>query len=229
MDRATRRGAGELLAIVWDMDGTLIDSATVVPDAYIRAITRLGGPTLTREAVIAAYGLGPPGPRRDGRVHRRQPRRRPDPAGVSRADGSFHRGGRWRRGRAPEARARRRPAGLQVARRRAGQRRLRRRLRQRPGGRPQQRRARLRRRLGPPLRPGLAGRSGAPPAGGAAGAAGRLRDAGAWPPPDPGLSDHAGAGAARRPRPAGRRPHAAPRAWPRLPAAGRRPPAARPA
>src|SRR6266540_3324413 len=60
MDRATRRGAGELLAIVWDMDGTLIDSATVVPDAYIRAITRLGGPTLTREAVIAAYGLGPP-------------------------------------------------------------------------------------------------------------------------------------------------------------------------
>src|SRR6266508_1166158 len=57
MDRATRRGAGELLAIVWDMDGTLIDSATVVPDAYIRAITRLGGPTLTREAVIAAYGL----------------------------------------------------------------------------------------------------------------------------------------------------------------------------
>src|SRR6266542_364278 len=60
MDRATRRGAGELLAIAWDMDGTLIDSATVVPDAYIRAITRLGGPTLTREAVIAAYGLGPP-------------------------------------------------------------------------------------------------------------------------------------------------------------------------
>src|SRR6266536_2993788 len=36
MDRATRRGAGELLAIVWDMDGTLIDSATVVPDAYVQ-------------------------------------------------------------------------------------------------------------------------------------------------------------------------------------------------
>jgi HAD superfamily hydrolase (TIGR01509 family) len=55
MDRA-----GELRAVVWDMDGTLIDSSTVVPDAYITAIGRLGGPALTREAVVAAYTLGPP-------------------------------------------------------------------------------------------------------------------------------------------------------------------------
>jgi phosphoglycolate phosphatase-like HAD superfamily hydrolase len=32
----------------------------VVPDAYISATTRLGGPSLTREQVIAAYSLGPP-------------------------------------------------------------------------------------------------------------------------------------------------------------------------
>jgi HAD superfamily hydrolase (TIGR01509 family) len=60
MERAVRDGAGELQAVVWDMDGTLIDSSTVVPDAYIAAIRRLGGPTLTREAIVAAYSLGPP-------------------------------------------------------------------------------------------------------------------------------------------------------------------------
>jgi phosphoglycolate phosphatase/AHBA synthesis associated protein len=42
------------------MDGTLVDSATAVPDAYIGAIARLGGPVLTREAIIASYSLGPP-------------------------------------------------------------------------------------------------------------------------------------------------------------------------
>jgi HAD superfamily hydrolase (TIGR01509 family) len=41
-------------------DGTLIDSSTVVPDAYITAIARRGGSRPTREAVVAAYGLGPP-------------------------------------------------------------------------------------------------------------------------------------------------------------------------
>ena len=60
MERAARDGAGELQAVVWDMDGTLIDTSTVVPDAYIAAIRRLGGPTLTREAIVAAYSLGPP-------------------------------------------------------------------------------------------------------------------------------------------------------------------------
>ncbi|HZD37103.1 MAG TPA: HAD-IA family hydrolase [Actinomycetes bacterium] len=59
MRRAARR-PGELRAIVWDMDGTLIDSTTVVPDAYITAVGRLGGPAPTREAIVAAYHLGPP-------------------------------------------------------------------------------------------------------------------------------------------------------------------------
>lgn len=60
MEPAVRDRTDALRAIVWDMDGTLIDSTMVVPDAYTTAITRLGGPTLTREAIVAAYGLGPP-------------------------------------------------------------------------------------------------------------------------------------------------------------------------
>ncbi len=49
-------------AVVFDMDGTLFDSSTVVPDAYIETIVGLGGPSYTREQVIDTYGLGPSGP-----------------------------------------------------------------------------------------------------------------------------------------------------------------------
>ncbi len=59
MKLARRDGAGGLRAIVWDMDGTLIDSARAVPDAYVAAVSRLGGRRLTRDEVIAAYHLGP--------------------------------------------------------------------------------------------------------------------------------------------------------------------------
>jgi HAD superfamily hydrolase (TIGR01509 family) len=51
---------GALLAVIWDMDGTLIDSTQVVTDAYIGAVAALGGPPTTAEAVVAAYPLGPP-------------------------------------------------------------------------------------------------------------------------------------------------------------------------
>jgi HAD superfamily hydrolase (TIGR01509 family) len=57
------RGSGEggaLLAVIWDMDGTLIDSTQVVTDAYIGAVAALGGQPTTAEAVVAAYPLGPP-------------------------------------------------------------------------------------------------------------------------------------------------------------------------
>jgi phosphoglycolate phosphatase/AHBA synthesis associated protein len=57
------RGSGEsdaLLAVIWDMDGTLIDSTQVVTDAYIGTVAALGGPPTTAEAVVAAYPLGPP-------------------------------------------------------------------------------------------------------------------------------------------------------------------------
>ncbi len=42
------------------MDGTLIDSATVIPDAYIACISALGGPSHTPSEIIAAYSAGPP-------------------------------------------------------------------------------------------------------------------------------------------------------------------------
>ena len=49
-----------LAAVVFDMDGTLIDSTTVIPDAYIACVEALGGPVYTREQVIDAYSVGPP-------------------------------------------------------------------------------------------------------------------------------------------------------------------------
>ena len=47
-------------AVIWDMDGTLVDSATVVPDAFIETVRRLGGPEMTREQVVAHYDAGAP-------------------------------------------------------------------------------------------------------------------------------------------------------------------------
>ena len=47
-------------AIVFDMDGTLFDSKTVVPDSYISAIRGLGGPVYERDQIIEAYPIGPP-------------------------------------------------------------------------------------------------------------------------------------------------------------------------
>jgi phosphoglycolate phosphatase-like HAD superfamily hydrolase len=46
--------------IVWDMDGTLFDTTGVVPDAFVAAIADLGGPTIDRAEVVAAYSLGVP-------------------------------------------------------------------------------------------------------------------------------------------------------------------------
>ena len=47
-------------AIVFDMDGTLLDSSDVVPDAYAAVVAASTGAVVTRESVIAAYGVGPP-------------------------------------------------------------------------------------------------------------------------------------------------------------------------
>jgi len=46
--------------LVWDMDGTLLDSSVAVPAAYVTAIRRLGGPELTPAQVVAGYTVGPP-------------------------------------------------------------------------------------------------------------------------------------------------------------------------
>jgi HAD superfamily hydrolase (TIGR01509 family) len=48
------------IAVAWDMDGTLLDSAAAVNAAFTAALQRLGGPDLTAAQVVAAYPLGPP-------------------------------------------------------------------------------------------------------------------------------------------------------------------------
>jgi len=47
-------------ALVWDMDGTLLDSSMAVPGAYAAALVRIGGPVVSATDVIGAYSLGPP-------------------------------------------------------------------------------------------------------------------------------------------------------------------------
>jgi HAD superfamily hydrolase (TIGR01549 family) len=47
-------------AVIFDMDGTLVDSSVVVPQAYVRVVGELGGRRYRPEDVIAAYGVGPP-------------------------------------------------------------------------------------------------------------------------------------------------------------------------
>lgn len=47
-------------AVIWDMDGTLVDSTSVVPDAFIATVKQLGGPPCSRQVVVDSYALGPP-------------------------------------------------------------------------------------------------------------------------------------------------------------------------
>jgi HAD superfamily hydrolase (TIGR01509 family) len=51
---------GDSAGLVWDMDGTLINSATVVPDSFIATVEALGGPAASRDEVVALYSLGQP-------------------------------------------------------------------------------------------------------------------------------------------------------------------------
>lgn len=49
-----------VVAVVFDMDGTLLDSTACVPPAYRDAVVAAGGPSLTATEIVAAYPLGPP-------------------------------------------------------------------------------------------------------------------------------------------------------------------------
>ena len=48
-------------AVIFDMDGTLLDSFDAIADAYGTTVDRLGGGTRPREEIVAAFALGPPG------------------------------------------------------------------------------------------------------------------------------------------------------------------------
>jgi HAD superfamily hydrolase (TIGR01549 family) len=46
-------------AVVFDLDGTLLDSMTFAPKAYADTIRARGGPSLSAEHVVAAWHIGP--------------------------------------------------------------------------------------------------------------------------------------------------------------------------
>jgi HAD superfamily hydrolase (TIGR01509 family) len=46
--------------LVWDMDGTLLDSGVAVPAAYVAAVRQLGGLAVTAADVVGKYWLGIP-------------------------------------------------------------------------------------------------------------------------------------------------------------------------
>jgi HAD superfamily hydrolase (TIGR01509 family) len=46
--------------LVWDMDGTLLDSGVVVPAAYVATVRELGGRLVTPAQVVERYWLGTP-------------------------------------------------------------------------------------------------------------------------------------------------------------------------
>jgi HAD superfamily hydrolase (TIGR01509 family) len=53
------RGSRPVRAIVFDMDGTLLDSLPVVADCYRRTVGEFGGPDLSPEEILAAFAIGP--------------------------------------------------------------------------------------------------------------------------------------------------------------------------
>ncbi|MEV0279782.1 HAD family hydrolase [Streptomyces sp. NPDC050610] len=46
--------------VVWDMDGTLLNSSRVVPEAFVRAVAELSGPPVAADEVVDAYWRGTP-------------------------------------------------------------------------------------------------------------------------------------------------------------------------
>lgn len=46
-------------AVVFDMDGTLLDSLPVVLECYRRAILEFGGPDVSPEGILASFSIGP--------------------------------------------------------------------------------------------------------------------------------------------------------------------------
>ncbi|TFC86360.1 HAD family hydrolase [Cryobacterium sp. TMT4-31] len=46
--------------LIWDMDGTLLDSTHVVPAAFVTVAHQLGARDIDRDQVVAAYSLGVP-------------------------------------------------------------------------------------------------------------------------------------------------------------------------
>ena len=52
-------GSRGVRAVVFDMDGTLLDSLPVVLECYRRAVLEFGGPDLSPEDILASFAVGP--------------------------------------------------------------------------------------------------------------------------------------------------------------------------
>ena len=53
------RRSGQLRAVVFDLDGTLVDTMQLILDTYVDTIRSLGGPDLTTDDVLAKFHVGP--------------------------------------------------------------------------------------------------------------------------------------------------------------------------
>ena len=51
--------ARHTLAVVFDLDGTLVDTMTSAPQAYADTIRSLGGPDVSPSEVVAVWHIGP--------------------------------------------------------------------------------------------------------------------------------------------------------------------------
>jgi len=64
-------GSRPVRAIVFDMDGTLLDSLPVVVDCYRRTVVEFGGPDLLPEEILAAFAIGPAATMLEALIERR--------------------------------------------------------------------------------------------------------------------------------------------------------------
>jgi HAD superfamily hydrolase (TIGR01549 family) len=53
------RRRGQLRAVVFDLDGTLVDTMARILDTYVNTIRSLGGPNVTTDDVLAKFHIGP--------------------------------------------------------------------------------------------------------------------------------------------------------------------------
>jgi HAD superfamily hydrolase (TIGR01549 family) len=53
------RRTGQLSAVVFDLDGTLVDTLRLILGTYVDTIRSLGGPVVTTDDVLATFHIGP--------------------------------------------------------------------------------------------------------------------------------------------------------------------------